>query len=168
MLDKEYLETVFDIDFESGVLTWKLTDSRKKRNPYAGRKAGTFKADTGYLVVRLDGRLHPAHRLIAIMAGMQVSDGVEIDHINGIRDDNRLCNLRVASRSENARNTRKPLVNTSGIKGVSLHRASGLWRARVKLDGKEIMVGYFKTKDEAGEARRVFVDRIHGEFARHQ
>tara|TARA_R110000823_G_C15640123_1_gene469716 strand:- start:90 stop:332 length:243 start_codon:yes stop_codon:yes gene_type:complete len=73
----------------------------------------------GYTYVRIDGEQHLLHRLAFLYtAGYTVLDGYEVDHINGIRDDNRLVNLRVVSRSENQRNTEVRSTNTSGVEGV--------------------------------------------------
>jgi len=152
-----------DVDLVAGTMRWKKIEG--KVNPYANKLLGTLN-DSGYLVARIDGRLHRVHRLIAMVGGMDVNDEIEIDHINGDRKDNRISNLRLASRKENGRNTKRPKTNSSGVKGVDFH-SSGLWRARVKIAGKDVLVGYFNNLDEAAKARREFVERLHGQFARH-
>lgn len=93
---------------------------------------------------------------------------METDHINGLKLDNRSENLRSCTRSENQRNVSKPRRknSTSQFKGVSLHKASGLWRARVRTGGKETMLGYFNTESEAAEAYDLEVNQRHGQFAR--
>jgi hypothetical protein len=75
----------------------------------------------------------------------------DVDHINGIRDDNRIENLRNVSRSINLQNKRKPHSNNStGFLGVTRHK--GQFCARITLDGKSTWLGTFKTPQEAGDA----------------
>jgi hypothetical protein len=88
-------------------------------------------------VARASGAL--LHRIL-----MNPPAGLEVDHINRDRLDNRRCNLRVVTRSVNGHN--KP------CSGVGFHRASNLWRARIKIKNREI-TRYFHTNDEACMAR---------------
>ena len=67
----------------------------------------------------------------------------EVDHINGIRDDNRWCNLRDVTKSENQRNAKIRKVNTSGFNGVDFHTKHNKWRARIYVDGRSELLGYF-------------------------
>lgn len=98
------------------------------------------------------------------LLGLEAGDGLEADHKNFNRLDNRRSNLRVCTHAENHQN-RKPVVGAaSRFRGVSLHRQSGLWRARCKLKGKEYALGYFSTEEEAGAAARRF-RREHMPFA---
>jgi len=71
------------------------------------------------------------------------------DHINHIRDDNRLLNLREATDGENQKNSSQRKDNTSGITGVGIHKQSGKWQARIKLDSKLKHLGLFDDKFEA-------------------
>lgn len=90
----------------------------------------------------------------------------EVDHISGDGLDNRRCNLRLANRSQQLCNTRLRRDNKSGVKGVDWFKPKGKWRARVKIYGKEIHLGYFKNIQDAVEARLKAAREIHGEFAR--
>lgn len=94
------------------------------------------------------------HRLF-----MQPPEGLTVDHINGIRTDNRRCNLRCVPYSLNNlnQNNRMRKDNTHGVRGASLHRPSGLWQARVTIGGKRHNLGYFSTADAAGEAYQAAV-----------
>lgn len=101
------------------------------------------------------------HRLIL---GLEYGDPREGDHKeSGQTLDNRRTNLRIATVSQNRSNKRLQRNNTSGFNGVDFNR--GKWRARVKKNRKEIIVGYYSTAEEAHEARCEAAKRIHGEFA---
>jgi len=90
----------------------------------------------------------------------------EVDHINGDRADNRIENLRPATRSENQCNRNALASNTSGYPGVSWHKASKAWLVRVMKNGKSHLIGYFKDLELAGlvatEARSLY----HGAYAK--
>lgn len=88
----------------------------------------------------------------------------EVDHINQIKTDNRLINLRTCCRAQNKWNTKKLKNNRSGFKGVSFHKSSKLYRARMCLHGKHIMLGYFVTAEEAYAVYCARADIEHGEF----
>jgi len=93
-----------------------------------------------------------AHRVVwAIYHGIWPDD--QIDHINGVRDDNRIENLRIATSGENARNTAIPKNNTSGIIGVCWNKRNSKWEAKIMSNGKQIHLGYFASKDDAVAAR---------------
>lgn len=78
----------------------------------------------------------------------------DIDHINGVRDDNRICNLRAVTRSQNRRNSSMRSDNKSGITGVALDKKFNVWRAQIHVDGKHITLGAFPTFEAAVGARR--------------
>lgn len=87
----------------------------------------------------------------------------EIDHINGVKDDNRFSNLREATRGQNTRNSKTRKDSSVGLKGVSPDR--GKFRARITLNGVRIYLGTFATKEEAFEAVRAARRELHKEFA---
>lgn len=101
------------------------------------------------------------HRFIAVAPA-----DFQVDHINGNTLDNRRCNLRLATHAENLWNRGAQRNNTSGHKGVFLHRRSGLWTSRLYANGKMIHLGYFKSKDAAAVAYASAVTIHHGEFAK--
>jgi hypothetical protein len=90
------------------------------------------------------------HRLI-----VSAPPGVEVDHINGNKLDNRRANLRLATRRENGQNLRSR-GGTSRYRGVSWHKASGKWRAGTRLAGKAYHLGCFTSEDEAGAVAAAF------------
>lgn len=92
-------------------------------------------------------------------------NGLLIDHINGNGLDNRRCNLRLATREQNARNRRLHSNNTSGHKGVSYRKTDKKFSAYIRVNGKRITLGMFKTIRPAIEAYREASKRLHGDFS---
>lgn len=108
-------------------------------------------------------------RMHRVIFGLQSGDSRKIDHARGNTLDNRRFvdrkpNLRIASSLENNRNARKRKDNTSGYKGVDLHK--GRWRARIRVDGKSVHLGYFATREDAKVAYDSAARLYFGEFAR--
>ena len=101
------------------------------------------------------------HRLLS-----KAPDGMDVDHINGDKLDNRKSNLRVCTQSQNMMNRGLQKNNKSGFKGVSRHSQSGKWWARIAKDGKKFSLGLHHTPEEAGEAYRKAAESLHGEYAR--
>lgn len=144
----------------TGRLTWKT-----KRGPRsAGSIAGSVH-EKGYIRVNVCGRLHYAHRLAWLLAHGRWPKG-QIDHINGIRTDNRLANLREATPTNNNGNRRVQSNTRSGVKGAHWHKQSGKWTANIRIDGRQIYLGLFATAKEAGAAYAEAAKTIFGEFAR--
>ncbi len=127
-----------------------------------GQKAG-IRMKSGYIEIRLDGRRYAAHRLAWVYVNGSIDDR-EIDHINGQKDDNRICNLRLATHAENAQNRVKypaKQVVTSSHMGASWVSCRRKWRSRIKMDGKVIHLGYFDTAEEAGAAYDAAKLKVH-------
>lgn len=168
MFTLQFIKECFRYSKEDGRLYWlnrpvqHFSDERSRKSwnsKYAGREAGTL--SHGYRMINLNGSFSRAHRIIYF-----IEHGVfpkNIDHINGNKLDNRIVNLRPATRSQNMMNRPKQKNNLSGMKGVSLRR--GLWRARITVQRKEHFLGWFKTKEEAFEAYQKAAGEYHGEFA---
>lgn len=102
--------------------------------------------------ISLDGRLYLSHRLAWLYAfGEWPPD--QIDHVNGVREDNRLCNLRKASNAENMQNQRRAKPgNKSGLLGARFNRRDGRWRSDITTSGKRVFLGQFDTAQEAHRA----------------
>lgn len=147
----------------SGKFFWNTPSGRWGRIP-TGTEAGCTKAN-GYVVINLDGELKYAHRLVFDFEG-GIPQGMEVDHINGDRSDNRRSNLRLVDSAQNKWNTSKCSTNTSGIKGVHFDSGSGKWRARFRHRGRFINVGLFSTSEEAGEAVAKARAELRGEYDR--
>ncbi len=91
---------------------------------------------------------------------------MDVDHINGNRLDNRKCNLRLATRSQNLQNSRKRTGCSSRFKGVNWLGQNKRWRARIKVFGKEIALGCFISELEAAEAYNKAAKEHFGDFAK--
>ena len=137
---------VDDEDFEF-LNHWKWRNS----NGYA--KRGSLK----------NGHFHTVnmHRVI-----MHTPDGMETDHINGNRLDNRKENLRICSHSENAYNAPKKISNTSGYKGVYWDKFNNKWRASITVSNKTVRLGRFINIIDAVNSYDSAARRYFGEFAR--
>lgn len=93
--------------------------------------------------------------------------GFVIDHINGNRLDNRRCNLRIVSRADNNKNRLANKAGTSSqFKGVTWREHAHAWKAYIKINRKQIHLGYFKSEIEAAKAYNEAAQRLFGEFAR--
>ena len=169
----EYARECFAYDPDAGVLTWKVrprehfTSDRgwKAANTYrAGAVAGHARKD-GYVSLFIGGKAIKAHRLIWLLTHGEWPPG-DLDHIDGDRANNRIDNLRVATRSQNARNKSRYRNNTSGYKGVDFVPSIRKWRARVQTGGIRKCVGEFDTPEEAASACAAARVKLHGEYAR--
>ncbi|WP_413498902.1 HNH endonuclease [Buttiauxella gaviniae] len=156
MLTHKKLTELLHYDAETG----KFTHIKKRRGVKLGSIAGSV-MPVGYIYIAVDGKRYYAHRLAYFFMEKEWPD--EVDHINGIKSDNRWCNLRNASRQENSVNTGIYSSNTSGYRGV-VKTSVGTWRVEVQRNGKYHYLGCFKTKEEASRIRNEFVSKLDGEF----
>lgn len=149
----EYMHKRLRYEPETGKLFWRDCEEmpKKWRTRYAGREAFTA-VSQGYRQGDIDGVKFWAHRVIwASHYGEWPSD--QIDHINGVRDDNRISNLRVVTNQQNQRNASMQRNNTSGVCGVEWHKASGKWQASIRINGRRRHLGLFTALEDAAEAR---------------
>lgn len=155
---------VIDETSPSG-LRWNQLAPPKAR----GKTAGALRRD-GYWTVGLkangEQRKFLAHRLIWFLANGRWPEKL-IDHINGNPVDNRLSNLRSASPSENSRNMVISPRNRSGVKGVSIDKTTGKWRAELMRERKIMFLGFFVNLDDAERAIMAVREKLHGGFANH-
>lgn len=159
-MDIAYLNKIFKFDAESGVLVWRVSSARAQ----AGVVAGTVTRE-GYVSIGHKGTQYQAHRIVwAMHYGEWPSS--DIDHINGVKSDNRISNLRLCNDIQNQRNVNKKCNGRhSKHKGVDRHKSR--WRARIRTgDGKRLDLGYFHTEEEAAAAYAEAARKFHGEFAR--
>lgn len=119
---------------------------------YAGKVAGHFHPN-GYIYLGIFGKLYSAHRVAFYMHHGSISEK-EIDHINGIKSDNSIVNLRQVSRITNMRNTKKSLSNTSGMTGVYWDKCIGKWTSKIGVNGRSVHLGCFEKIENAIAARK--------------
>lgn len=139
---------------DTGLLRWRVNASNRRA---AGAVAGCKCKTSGYVLVRVDGRLHRAHRLIWLMVHGDFP-ALDVDHINGDRADNRLANLRLATRSENLQNMRRGR-GESGLLGA--HTCRGRWRSAIQVAGVSRNLGCFETAQEAHHAYLAVKQQVH-------
>lgn len=160
ILDVKNISDYLDYDPEIGIFTWKI----KTKTSSAGDIAGRANC-RGYVSIWINRKSYYAHRLAWALHNdsWPISD---IDHINEDKSDNKISNLRLASRSENMFNRGFNKNNTSGMKGVVFCKETQKWRAQIMVDRKSVNIGRFKTKEEAAAAYMVKAQEVRGEFAK--
>lgn len=143
----------------TGEFTYKVSAGRQR----AGTTAGTTNSN-GYTIVSVDGKKHCAHRLAWLVVHGRMPS--LIDHINGVRTDNRITNLREATPSQNVAN--QATRSKTGSRGVHYYaeRPTKPWKAFISLGRKTKNLGSFATKQEAERAYDAAARRAFGQFAR--
>jgi hypothetical protein len=150
----ETMKSLLSYNANTGEFMW--TD--KAPHKVAGKPANA-KDSLGYICLRIDGKMYKAHRIAWAFVYGEWPE-LHIDHINGDPSDNRICNLREVDRHANMQNERKArLNNKSGYLGVCPN--GGNWRAEIRVDGKKINLGTYKTPVEAHEAYVVAKRKFH-------
>lgn len=147
MITLDYLKSIIYYDEVTGLATWKLNVSKRQK---AGCEIGYLEVQ-GYRCVRINGVLYRTHRLAWFYIHGCWPDN--IDHINGIRDDNRISNLRSVTDQENQKNQKIRDDNTSGFIGVSWSQERNKWVSYINHNKKRIPLGRFDKKYEAIKAR---------------
>jgi hypothetical protein len=150
-------------EYRDGELFWKKMTTTKTGN-LVGKVAGSIHKH-GYKTISVHGYQHKAHRLMFLYHYGYMPKFV--DHINGNRSDNRIANLREATRNENARNCFLTKANAAGIKGVSKLRNSDKWRCRLTVNKITKCVTGFDTKELAQDFVELWREVAHGDFANH-
>ena len=161
MITKERLLEL--LEYKDGKLFWKVIPNRNGQI-CVGSRAGTEHGN-GYWTISIDKKRYLEHRLVFLLFNGFMP--VAIDHINGVKQDNRIENLRKCSISENGYNAGLSKRNKSGIKGVGFHKKSNKWRARILRNYKEVYLGLYETMEEAEESVKKAREFICGEFSRH-
>lgn len=158
VITQDRLKEILDYDPETGVFRWRV--SPRPGRIIAGQVSGCIK-NTGYRCIQIDNMSYSEHRLAWLYIYGEWPPN-QMDHVNTIRNDNRIANLRLASASENCRN--RTNINKSGYKGVSWRYNK--WRAGIKIKGKSYHLGCFPTLEMAHAAYCEAAKKFFGEFAR--
>ena len=160
---REEVLSVVAYDPETG---W-FTRKRSKQCPWTvGKRTGSV-ARKGYRLLYINGNYYMEHRIAWLVVHGEISAGMTVDHINGIKGDNRIENLRLATDCQNSYYRPKKSNNVTGYKGV-YQRENGKYRATITVNRKRTSLGTFDTKEEAYAAYCEAARRLHGEFARLQ
>ena len=153
MLELRYEEVarLFTYDREAGVLYWRIRDRNTIRRKYV---AGSIKgAKDGYRRVGIKGKTYQEHRIIMMLCFGHIPENAEIDHINHVRDDNRLVNLRFATQGENLKNQSVSSKSTTGVTGVYFSMSRNKFIAQIKVNRQVHYLGCYNTLEEAAAAR---------------
>jgi|688.fasta_scaffold385740_2 hypothetical protein len=162
MPTQQELKELLHYDPDTGVFTWKAAVGKRIK---IGRTTGTPNGK-GYLRVKIKGRLYLAHRLawLYVYGVWPKWPEVQIDHINNVRSDNRIENLRVSTHRQNSQNRKKVLGCTCKLKGAS--KRLGRFRAHITIDNKKVSLGSYDTEEEAHAAYKAAAEKEFGAFAR--
>lgn len=148
--------------YKNGELYWKKSPAN---HIYKDMLAGSN--DTkGYIQVRLHRKKYHVHRIIWILHNGAIPKNLYIDHIDGIKSNNKIENLRLSTNSQNQQNAKRSTYNTTGVKGLSYNQASRLWRGQVMINGKSVYKSSMKREYIENwliEQR----EKLHGEFTNH-
>lgn len=156
---------LLNYDPTTGIFRWKI--KQRGNTPPAGAVAGSLRPD-GYRHIRVSGGgRFSAHRL-AWLHYYGKPPPKYIDHVNGERADNRITNLRAATKTQNGANSRLSRRNTSEFKGVSLRtdaKRKNKWQSHIRVERKLMYLGSFATREEAHAAYKEAALKYFGEFA---
>jgi hypothetical protein len=155
MLTQEYVQSV--LRYEDGHLWWR----NKTRNHHIDHPAGTVNGK-GYRQICINYKIYTVHRLVFLYHHGWLPK--YIDHINGVRTDNRIENLRACTHQQNCFNSAG--YTSTGVKGVTWHKSAKKWQAQLSINGRNTYLGSFKTIEEAAEAVERARQEHHGAFAR--
>lgn len=133
------VQGLFSYDVNTGAFTHRQTGAM-----------AVSRHNAGYKTVRIGRKNWLAHR-IAWLYFYGEFPPQQIDHINGVRDDNRIANLRACTNAQNCQNVRAHR-DGCGFLGASLEKRSGRWQAGIGINGKRVNLGYFETAQQAHAA----------------
>ena len=153
------IRELFNYNPETGIFTNRFSRGRAKINERAGSPSGH-----GYRRIIIGYVRHYEHHL----AWLYVHDEypAELDHINGVGDDNRIANLRPCTSAQNRHNTQRQ-PGESGLYGAYLDLRISKWYSKIQLGDRQLYLGQFDTAEQAHEAYKAAAELHHGEFALH-
>ena len=148
MTAQQELKNLFWYQPESGVFRWRKEIRNGAIKPWS--VAGCVDGD-GYITIKFRQKGYRAHRLAWLYVHGEMPEH-QIDHINGVRSDNRICNLRPATIKQNNENTTLRKDNSTGCRGVHFSKRDGKYVAKVEHNKKRVLVGYFENLEDAALA----------------
>ncbi len=152
----------------NGFETYEVSNYGQVRNSKRNKIMKPATLANGYLQLGLSKNGVPSlfkiHRLVAAAFITNPSEKPHIDHIDGIKTNNNVNNLRWATVSENACNKGINATNTSGVKGVCWDKKIGKWKAAIRIEGRIKHLGYFECIEEARKVRVAKAIEIYGDF----
>ena len=155
-MTQDEVKASFDYDPIKGVL---INKAQRAKRIKIGSEAGRLRLD-GYRDVKVKNKYYLTHRLIWVFVTGSWPKNY-IDHINQIKNDNRFCNLRDVTRSQNKQNTCLQINNSSGVKGVAWCKVNNQWLVRITLNKKIYYLGLFKNINAAALARKQAEEQLH-------
>lgn len=164
-LTQEYLKSILRYDPETGKWFWIVN----RGSILAGLLAGSIqgKGDYRYVNIMIDGSSYLAHRLAHLyMTGEWPENHIDHEDLDGL--NNKWNTIRKATRSQNLGNQKIHSNNTSGFKGVCWDKKSQKWVARIQVNKKSKVIGWFEKDklEEAAKAYEIEADKLFKEFAR--
>lgn len=158
-MTQEEMHSLFE--YKNGGLYWKKRLSNRVK---VGDRVGSLRRD-GYRYVNVNNKTYLEHRIVYQMFSGEHPQ--EVDHINGVRTDNRFENLRSVTRNQNRQNSRLRRDNTSGVKNVSRETRTQKWQVQLGVDGRIMHFGYFEDLELAALVAYEAREKYHGKFANH-
>ena len=138
-MNQKELQEILHYDPATGVFTY-LKRVMVRLN--IGDVAGTRTHHKGYVYIKISGKQYAAHRLAWLYMTGEWPE-YEIDHKNGVKDNNQFKNLRPTTHAENGKNQKKHITNTSGVMGVNWHKRDRIWQASITIDCRKRWIGSF-------------------------
>jgi len=158
-LTQEQLKAILEYNQDTGVFS-KLNQNCLKKD------YGHTRYD-GYRLITINRKSYRAHRLAWLYVYGILPD-CDIDHIDGDPSNNKISNLRLATRTQNTQNSKTPKHNSSGVKGVYYHKRDKAYEARIQHNGKRIFIGRYGDIDLAKAAYENAAKDLFGSFHRQQ
>lgn len=157
-MDAETLRSIVDYDAATGSFKWKH-DHKYFSWIKAGDEVGKGARKSGYRCTTINGKQYYQHRLVWLYVYGELPSK-PIDHINGVKDDNRVENLRLATPSENQHNRRKT-KSKAGLTGAYRASRGNKWYSTIMVENVKTYLGTFNTEEEAGAAYAAAKAKLH-------
>ncbi len=151
-MNQSELRRQLHYDPNTGIFTRLVSTNKKIR---IGDVAGSLNNSTGYIGIQVNGQIYQAHRLAYLYMEGYFPE-YQVDHKNGVRDDNRWENLRHTTQSCNMQNQTIRSNNLSGFTGVSWNNRRQKWYSQIKVLNRNVFIGCYDDPLEAALARFTF------------